>query len=159
MPSATHVEVRLAGPEDAAVIAAVLHASFVEFKALYTDSGFAATTLGAEQVIARMREGPVWVALRGGVVMGTAAAVVKGESVYIRGMAVRPTARGLGAGAKLLRQVEDWAASQRCNRLFLSTTPFLHSAIHLYEKSGFRRMDGGLHDLFGTPLFTMEKAV
>jgi hypothetical protein len=59
MPSATHVEVRLAGPEDAAVIAAVLHASFVEFKALYTDGGFAATTLGAEQVLARMREGPV----------------------------------------------------------------------------------------------------
>jgi len=91
--------------------------------------------------------------------MGTAAAVVKGESVYIRGMAVLPSARGLGAGAKLLRQVEDWAASQRCNRLFLSTTPFLHSAIRLYEKTGFRRMDGGLHDLLGTPLFTMEKAI
>jgi GNAT superfamily N-acetyltransferase len=159
MPSATHVEVRLAGPEDAAVIAAVLHASFLEFKALYTDGGFAATTLGAEQVIARMREGPVWVALREGVLMGTAAAVVKGESVYIRGMAVLPAARGLGAGAKLLQQIEDWAASQGCNRLFLSTTPFLHSAIHLYERSGFRRMDGGLHDLFGTPLFTMEKDV
>ena len=159
MPFATQVEIRRAGPEDAPVIAAVLHESFVEFKALYTEGGFAATALGAEQVLTRMQEGPAWVVLRAGVVMGTVAAIVKDESVYIRGMAVLPSARGLGGGAKLLQQVEKWAASQRYNRLSLSTTPFLHSAIRLYEKSGFRRMDGGLHDLFGMPLFTMDKAV
>jgi len=144
MPSATQLEVRRAGPDDAPVIAAVLHESFVEFKALYTEGGFAATTPGAEQVLVRIREGPVWVALRQGVVMGTVAAVVKDESVYIRGMAVLPAARGSGAG-------------ERYTRLFLSTTPFLSSAIRLYERFGFRRTDDGLHDLFGTPLLTMEK--
>ena len=55
--------------------------------------------LGTDQVLARMQEGPVWVALREGAVLGTVAAVVKGESVYIRGMAVLPSARGSGAGA------------------------------------------------------------
>lgn len=159
MPTPMQVEVRLAGPEDAPVIAAVLHTSFVEFKALYTAGGFAATALGAEQVLARMREGPVWVALREGVVVGTAAAVVKGESVYVRGMAVLPSARGTGAGTALLQRVEDWASGQRCGRLFLSTTPFLRSAIRLYERCGFGRTDDGLRDLFGTPLFTMEKVL
>ena len=157
MPSAAHLEVRLAGPEDAPVIAAVLHASFVEFKSLYTEGGFEATTAGAEQVLARMREGPVWVALREGVVMGTVAAVLKNESVYVRGMAVLPAARGSGAGTALLQHVEGWSAGQRCGRIFLTTTPFLNSAISLYERFGFRRTDDGLHDLFGTPLFTMEK--
>ena len=75
----------------------------MEFKALYTDGGFAATTPDAEQVLTRMQEGPVWVALREGVVLGTVAAVVKGESVYIRGMAVLPSARGSGVGAALLQ--------------------------------------------------------
>jgi GNAT superfamily N-acetyltransferase len=159
MPSATQVEVRRAGPEDAPVLAAVLHESFVEFKALYTEGGFAATALGAEQVLARMREGPVWVTLRAGVVMGTVAAVVRDESVYVRGMAVLPAARGSGAGARLLQQVENWAGTERSTRLFLSTTPFLSSAIRLYERFGFRRTDDGLHDLFGTPLFTMEKTL
>jgi hypothetical protein len=98
MVSAAHLEVRRAGPEDAPAIAAVLHASFVEFKALYTEGGFAATTLGTEQVLTRMREGPIWVALREGAVMGTVAAVVKNESVYVRGMAVLPAARATGAG-------------------------------------------------------------
>ena len=91
--------------------------------------------------------------------LGTVAAVVRDESVYIRSMAVLPAARGLGAGAKLLQQVEDWALSQRRPRLFLSTTPFLSSAIRLYERSGYRRTNDGLHDLFGTPLFTMEKTL
>ena len=159
MISATHLEVRRAGPEDAPAIAAVLHESFVEFKALYTEGGFAATTPGTEQVLTRMREGAIWVALREGAVMGTVAAVVKDESVYVRGMAVLPAARAAGAGTALLRYVEDWASSQGCGRLLLSTTPFLGSAIRLYERYGFRRTDEGLHDLFGTPLFTMGKAV
>jgi GNAT superfamily N-acetyltransferase len=157
MPEATQIVIRRAGPEDAQAIAEVLHQSFLEFKPLYTDGGFAATTPNAEQVLVRMREGPVWVALREGEPLGTVAAIAKGESVYIRGMAVRPTARGSGAGAALLRQVEEWAASERYTRLFLSTTPFLASAIRLYERFGFRQTDDGFHDLSGTPLFTMEK--
>jgi len=151
--------IRRASPEHAAEIARVLRESFIEFRALYTDSGFAATTPHAEQVLVRMREGPIWVALREGATLGTVSAIAQGESVYIRGMAVIPAARRSGAGAKLLQQVEDWAVGEGYRRLFLSTTPFLDSAIRLYEKFGFRRTDEGLHDLFGTPLFTMQKTV
>ena len=156
---AMQIEIRIAQPEDATTIAAVLFESFIEFKALYTDGGFAATTPGAEQVLTRMREGPVWIALHDSAVLGTVAAVAKGESVYIRGMAVSPSARGSGAGSALLKHLEGWAASQGFRRLFLSTTPFLDSAIRLYEGSGYRRTDEGPHDLFGTALFTMEKHI
>lgn len=159
MPGPRPIEIRLAQREDAAAVAAVLYESFVEFQPLYTDGGFAATTPGADQVLTRMQEGPVWVAVCGNVALGTVAAIGKGESVYIRGMAVLPSARGSGAGRALLRRVEDWAAGQGCSRLTLSTTPFLSSAIRLYEGSGFRRTDEGSHDLFGTPLFTMEKSL
>jgi ribosomal protein S18 acetylase RimI-like enzyme len=157
MSAPRQLEIRRAGPKDAAAIAGVLHQSFLEFKALYTDGGFAATTPGEEQVFMRLREGPVWVALRESKVLGTVAALVKGESAYIRGMAVLPEARGLGAGTRLLQQAEAWASSEGYTRLLLSTTPFLSSAIRLYERFGFQRTDDGLHDLFGTPLFTMEK--
>jgi GNAT superfamily N-acetyltransferase len=157
MQRGTSVEIRRAGTDDVADISRVLYESFLEFRALYTDGGFAATALGAEQILIRMQEGPVWVALRDGAVLGTGAAVVKRESVYVRGMAVLPAARGLGAGAALLRGVESWALSQGCGRLFLSTTPFLSSAIRLYERFGFRRVEEDARDLFGTPLFTMEK--
>ena len=151
------VQIRLARPEDATIVATVLHKSFVEFEPLYTRRGFAATTPDAAQVLARMREGPVWLAVRNAEVLGTVAAVLKGKSAYIRGMAVLPAARRLRVGARLLEHVEHWAFQEGCKRLFLSTTPFLDGAIRLYEKFGFRRAEGGTHDLFGTPLFTMEK--
>jgi putative acetyltransferase len=150
-------QIRRAAPADAPAIADVLHAAFTKYKALYTEKGFAATVLDSEEVKHRMREGPVWVGLQNGVVVATVAAVVKVESVYIRGMAAVPAARGSGFGSALLHCVEDWAASQGYVRLFLSTTPFLDSAIRLYEKCGFCRMNEEPHDLHGTPLFTMEK--
>jgi len=156
---AAPIEIRRAVAENAPAIAGVLHEAFVEFQDLYTERGFAATTPDSGQVLARMEEGPVWIALREGVVIGTAAAVAKGDSIYIRGMAVLPAARGSGCGAALLQHVEAWAAGLRCSRLYLSTTPFLHSAIRLYEASGFLRTSAGPHELFGTPLFTMEKFI
>jgi ribosomal protein S18 acetylase RimI-like enzyme len=58
-----------------------------------------------------------------------------------------------------LVQAEHYASERGCRRLFLSTTPFLSSAIHLYEKFGFTRTPEEPHDLFGTPLFTMEKVL
>jgi putative acetyltransferase len=156
---AAKVQIRGAAVEDSAAIADVLYQSFAEFRPLYTEDGFAATTPAAAQVETRMREGPLWVASSDGVIVGTVSAVKKGDLAYIRGMAVLPATRGSGAGSRLLQQVEQWAASENLDRLFLSTTPFLDSAIRLYERSGFRRTDDEPHDLFGTPLFTMEKAI
>ena len=48
---------------DASAVAAVLAESFVEYKASYTEAGFAATTPTVDQIRKRMNEGPVWVAL------------------------------------------------------------------------------------------------
>lgn len=53
--------------------------------------------------------------------------------------------------------VQDFAAAQECKRIFLSTTPFLGRAIALYERLGFVRSAEEPHELYGTPLFTMEK--
>ena len=47
--------------------------------------------------------------------------------------------------------------AQGFQRMFLSTTPFLLAAVRLYEQFGFQPTDAGPRELFGTPLFTMEK--
>jgi putative acetyltransferase len=153
------VHIRLVVPSDAAAISKVLHDSFVEFEKLYTPQGFAATTPELREVFLRMQEGPMWIAFAGTDTLGTVAAVVKDDSLYVRGMAVLPAARKLNIGTRLLQEIETYACEQKCKRIFLSTTPFLHAAIRLYEKSGFRRVPGSNHDLFGTPLFTMEKRI
>ena len=156
MGAATQILVRLALHDEAAAIAAVMQESFAEFRHLYTDGGFAATALNTEQIQARIQEGPVWIAVRDDRILGTASAMVKGETLYIRGVAALPTARGSGVGYEMLREAERFALGKGCRRLFLTTTPFLSAAIHLYERLGFRRTEGP-DDLFGTPLFAMEK--
>lgn len=107
----------------------------------------------------RLNEGPVWIALENQAVVGTVSAISKGDGLYIRGMAVDPSARGKGIGQKLLACAEVYAVQNGFKRLLLSTTPFLTRAIQLYEQNGFCRIGDGPADLFGTPLFTMMKSL
>ena len=151
------VPIRLATSADLPSLASLMYDSFVEYKSFYTDEGFAATTPSAAQLSQRMNEGPVWVATKNDAALGTVSVIDRGDYSYIRGMAVLPTARGLGLGPLLLRTVEEFAVAQGHKHLKLSTTPFLNRAIRLYERSGFRRTAEGPHDLHGTPLFTMVK--
>jgi GNAT superfamily N-acetyltransferase len=151
------IHIRRAGHNDAATIANILHDSFAEYQASYTAEAFAATTPTSDQIRKRISEGPVWVALLDGEIVGTVGAVARSSGLYIRGMGVLPRARGHRIGELLLKEIEDYARDEGHNRLYLSTTPFLDRAIRLYEQFGFRRIEEGPHDLFGTPLLTMEK--
>jgi len=153
------LHIRLATSADAEAIALVLYKSFCEYESHYTSEAFAATVPTADQIEERLNQGPAWVALKNGVIVGAVSVVLKNEEVYIRGMAVDPSARGKGIGRKLLDRTEAFAVRNRCKRLFLSTTPFLLRAIDLYERYGFRRNLEGPTGLFGTPLFTMSKSL
>ena len=149
--------IRLATPADLPEVASVMKLSFLEYELLYTREAFLATTPEPNQLAIRMEEGPLWVVEHGSSIVGTVAAVRRGNDLYIRGMAVLPTARGLRLGQLLLEQADEFARAEHCGQLVLSTTPFLHRAIRLYEGAGFSRTDEGSHELFGTPLFTMIK--
>ncbi len=153
------MKVRRAEPRDAAAIASVLRSAFAEYELLYTPAAFTATTPSRVEIEQRIREGPVWIAVCDDVVVGTVSAMRRAEQLFIRGMAVVPSMRGLGAAGLLLEHVECYGRACGCSHLELSTTPFLDSAIALYQRCGFRRSGGGSQDLFGTPLFTMTKTL
>jgi N-acetylglutamate synthase-like GNAT family acetyltransferase len=89
--------IRRAEPHDAEAISATLRAAFAEFEPLYTRAAFNATTPSTEQIAERFAEGPIWIAEVADTVVGTVAAVPLGTELYIRSMAVRPTARGLAS--------------------------------------------------------------
>jgi len=149
--------IRLAAEGDENAIASVLEQAFSEHRSLYTEAAYAATVGSPEAVRGRMTEGPIWVAIQNEEVVGTVSAVLRVESVYVRGMAVLPSARGRRIGELLLDQAVAYAARHGRTSLVLSTTPFLARAIQLYRRFGFRWSDEGPGDLFGTPLGTMVK--
>jgi GNAT superfamily N-acetyltransferase len=149
---------RRAHEEDAPAISSILLDAFLEYRSQYTEQGFRATTPTTTEILRRLGEGPIWLALINSEAVGTVSAVMQDSGVlYVRGMAVLPAARGSGIGVLLFEEIEQYAIDHGCNRLLLSTTPFLHRAIKLYEKLGFVRIDQGPQDLYGTTLFTMEK--
>lgn len=153
------ITIRLAQVDDAETISSLLHESFAEFESLYNPESFAATAILSEQVSKRIDEGRVWAAVSDRRVVGTVSVIRNGDTLYIRGMAVLPVARGQRIGERLLTTVEEFATMGRFRRMLLSTTPFLDRAIRLYENFGFQRTSEGPHNLFGTPLFSMEKVL
>src|SRR4030095_15034481 len=163
IPISTHsrkpdvVQIHPATVSDMEAVAAVLRDAFLEFKSLYTKAAYAETTPDPERLVHRLDEGPIWIARLRGKIIGTMSAVEKPNGIYVRSTAVLPSTRGNRIARMLLEEVESFAVSRRAERLFLSTTPFLHAAINLYEDFGFRRTSEPPHDLFNTPLFTMEK--
>ena len=154
-----NIGIRFAVCDDATAISSLLRDAFIEFEPLYTPAAFRATTPTPEDVARRLDEGPVWIAEVETKIVGTVAAVVRPNGLYIRGMGVAPSQRGMGIARRLLRHVEAFAAGRGEGRLYLSTTPFLVAAIQLYESEAFQRTDEPPHSLHGTPLFTMQKAI
>jgi putative acetyltransferase len=151
------ITLRAAATTDAAAIASLLTEAFREFEPLYSPGGYRATTPSAHEIERRFADGPIWVAEDDGGIAGTVSAIVRPDGVYVRSMAVRPAVRRCGVGQLLLNQVQEFAVAQQRSHLYLSTTPFLSSAIQLYERAGFIRTSAPPYELFGTPLFTMEK--
>ena len=76
------IEIRLAAAGDGESMAEVLLEAFVEYRDMYTGGGFNATTPTSDQIEARMNEGPAWVAVQDGRIVGTVAAVPRGEGTW-----------------------------------------------------------------------------
>ena len=151
------MHIRMATERDAADVAEVLLAAFRDFEPLYTPEGYRATTPPAAEIERRLGEGPTWMALEDDAVVGTVSAVLRGPELYVRSMAVRPEVRGRGVARALLDAVHVYAVERGCQRLALTTTPFLTAAIRLYEQAGFERDVTARVELHGTPLFRMTK--
>jgi N-acetylglutamate synthase-like GNAT family acetyltransferase len=150
--------VREATPVDAHAISALLRRAFLEFEKLYTPEAFLATVQPEDGVLARLREGPLWIAERESTAIGTVGATRMPDSVIVRGMAVDPAAQGLGIGRTLLDLTENFARKHGYGRLSLYTTAFLKQAIHLYQTSGFQ-FTGETTNPHGTELVRMVKVL
>jgi putative acetyltransferase len=152
------VKIRIALPEDSESIADTLRAAFSEFESLYTTEAFAATILSAEKIRERFgEEGAIWAALKDEKFAGTVSVVPREEGLYMRSMAVAPSAQGEGIGRELIKTVENYALENGFEKLFLYTVPFLDGAIRLYEQSGFVRGELETEGFFGTMWFAMKK--
>jgi len=147
--------IRLADFSDATDIADLLKDSFSEYKDLYTKRAFTETVLGVYKIKERIYNKRTWIILVDGVIKGTMSLIPAHDTLYIKSVAVAPTARRRGLGKLMLEHAEHEAKRMRLRYLELTTTHFLSAALRLYENFGFEQR--GQKDLYGTPLIRMIK--
>lgn len=86
--------------------------------------------------------GRFWVAADGETLVGTCGVIpIAPGTVELRKMYVRPAARGVRLGARLLDIAVDWARGQGAERIVLDTVEEMTRAIAFYEANGFVRDD------------------
>src|SRR5262249_5521140 len=86
------LRIREANPADVPQIGTVLAESFAEYRSLYADEAYAATTPDGDTIRNRFAEGTTWVAVFGEKIAGTVSVIPENKSLYIRSMAVLPAA-------------------------------------------------------------------
>ena len=82
--------------------------------------------------------GQIFIALRGGQVVGSCAAIrLSTETIELAKLAVDPTARGSGLGRRLCSAVVAFSRRAGAKEIELSSNHALVPAIRLYESMGF----------------------
>lgn len=64
----------------------------------------------------------------------------------LKRMYVRPQARGMGLGLRLLQKAVEVAEELAYEKIRLDTMPFMESAIRMYEKMGFYQINSYRHN-------------
>lgn len=143
-PSAPGVVVRRARPEDLAAAGEVTVAAYAEFTA-GPDDHYVALLRDAAR---RDREAELWVAERGGEVVGTVTLAPEGSAWReigepgegeFRMLAVAPAARRQGVGEALMQLVLDRFRELGAGAVVLSSLAEMTAAHRVYERLGFRR--------------------
>ena len=84
----------------------------------------------------------IWVADRGGELVGCVAIVRSASSVaQLRWFLVHPSCRGVGLGAQLLSEAIAFARARGYETVTLWTVAGLPAAARLYERVGFRKVE------------------
>jgi len=91
-----------------------------------------------------------WMAVRHGEIVGSVFVVRKSKTVaQLRMLYVEPSARGLGIGKRLVREVIEFSRRTGYRKIVLWTNNVLVSARRIYEHEGFTLVSEEKHRMFG----------
>lgn len=119
---------------------------------------FVARTI-AEYVLDNGESGRIWLAERGGQLVGCTAIVLRDDRRgQLRWVLVAPEVRGLGVGRQLVERALGYCRDHECTEVFLETTDGLPESQALYESLGFAVVSNETQDLWDgvRPLIVMS---
>lgn len=136
--TAQPAHIRVAGPEDGAAVRAFVFATLRSYGIEPDPEGLDAGVIG----FGAAGDGPVaeFVAEVDGIAVGSVVLSPReGDVAWLSKMFVDARYRGRGLGHALLARAVAEARSRRYRRIELETRSIFREAVHLYEKTGWRR--------------------
>jgi putative acetyltransferase len=136
------VVVRPIERSDVAAVIAVVRETLSEFGLEFGKGAATDDELHGLPEVYTARGGAFWIATVDDVVTGTCGVFPVAPATFeLRKMYLRPPARGLGLGGRLLATAVDWSRAHGGAQLVLDTVEEMTRAIAFYEANGFVRDD------------------
>ena len=147
---AEQVLIREIKPADNAEIATIIRSSLAEFGAAKPGTVYFDPTTDDLHTLFRQPRSRYYVAesegkLLGGCGIFPSPGLPEGTCELVK-MYLRPEARGLGLGRKMVAMALDTAREMGYRRVYLETMPELAQAVKVYERFGFERLCGPMGD-------------
>ena len=154
---ADDIAFRLALPDDASEIAAVIQRAFAEYDGtLVPPSGALQET--AQTVAARLAEERCILALQGATLIGCVCYANTGSGIYFSRLAVLPDRRGQGLARRLIGEIEAAARKAGIVSVTLGVRIALTGNVALFGALGYHEVSRHAHPGFAEPTsLTMEK--
>lgn len=125
--------IRQAVPADAGALAACIDAAYARYVADGIDLPAVSDGLAED-----IRDNSVWVAVRGGTVVGGLVLVLRPDHAVLANVAVDPVAAGAGIGRALVDRAEQEARRRGLGHLRLTTHVAIPQNVLFYERLGWR---------------------
>lgn len=127
------IEIRIAEPQDADAIGAIVRAAYAKWVPLIGREPLPMRVDYRQAVLEHRFD----LAVEGSTILGLIETVPKPEHLWIQNVAVAPAAQGRGIGPMLIAHTEQWARSSGHAELGLVTNGVFEANVTLYKRLGF----------------------
>jgi putative acetyltransferase len=160
-----NLEIRLIEPGDNTILANIVRSSLAEFGANKPGTVYYDDTTDHLFELFQQQGSVYYVAVLDNIIVGGAgifpsAGLPAGICELVK-MYLSPSARGIGAGKKLIATCVQFAIENNYNSIYLETMPELKKAVSVYEKLGFQYLEGPMGNTghFGCDIWMIRKIV
>ncbi len=140
------ISIRTIQPSDNKLLAIIVRNTLAEFGANHPGTVFYDPTTDTLYELFQAKGSIYYVVERKGVIMGGAGLYpspgLPDDTAELVKMYLIPEARGLGLGKLLIEKVLNFARENGYKKVYIETMPELKQAMKVYEKFGFKYLNG-----------------
>lgn len=142
------ISIRTIQPADNQSLATIVRNTLAEFGANHPGTVYYDPTTDKLYELFQEKGSIYYVAEQKGVIMGGAGLYpspgLPGDTAELVKMYLVPEARGIGLGKLLIEKVLSFARENNYKKIYIETMPELKQAMKVYEKFGFKYLQGPL---------------